>query len=52
MMFHKNFVSNGSLIWYNAYAESIKADFEKPAQAFFLVDKKRGKTIQAPISLD
>jgi hypothetical protein len=52
MMFHKNFVSNWSVVWYWAYALSIGADFEKPQQAFFLVDKKRGKTIQAPISLD
>lgn len=47
-----NFICNGSLIGYNAYALSIKAEFEKPRQAFFLIDKKRGKTIVAPILLD
>jgi hypothetical protein len=44
-----SFVSNGSMIGYNAYALSIKADFEKPRQALFLIDKKRGKTLTAPI---
>lgn len=43
------FVANGSMIGYNAYALSIKAEYEPPQQAFFLIDKKRGKTIQAPI---
>ncbi len=47
-----NFISNGSIIGHNAYAISIKADYEKPRQQFFLVDKKRGKTIVAPILLD
>lgn len=46
-----NFICNGSLIGYNAFALSIKADYEKPKQAFFLVDKKRGKSIVAPIWL-
>lgn len=46
-----NFVSNGSLIGFNQYAIKIKADFDKPSQTFFLVDKKRGKTILAPIIL-
>lgn len=44
-------VSNGSLIGYNAYAVSIKASFEHPQQTFFLFDKKRGRTITAPIIL-
>ena len=45
-----NFICNGSLIGYNAYALSIKAGFEKPKQTFFLLDKKRGKTVVCPIS--
>ena len=45
-------VCNGSLIGYNAYALSIKADYEVPKQAFFLLDKLRGKTITAPILLN
>jgi hypothetical protein len=48
----KDFVSNGSIIGYNAYAMSIKASFEKPQQSFFLVNAKRGKTVEAPIFVD
>jgi hypothetical protein len=44
-------VSNGSLIGYNAYAISIKAGFEPPQQTYFIFDKKRGRTITAPIIL-
>lgn len=44
-----NFICNGSMIGYNPFAISIKAPFEPPKQAFFLVDRKRGKTIVAPI---
>ena len=42
---------NGSLIGYNAYALSIKASFEPPTQTYFLLDKKRGRTMTAPIYL-
>lgn len=44
-----NFICNGSLIGYNAFALSIKADFEPPKQQLFLVDKKRGRTCTWPI---
>lgn len=44
-----NFICNGSLIGYNAFALSIKADYEEPRQACFLMDRKRGKTFVAPI---
>ncbi|MEK7637834.1 MAG: hypothetical protein AAB375_00165 [Patescibacteria group bacterium] len=47
-----NFISNGSLIGFNAFALSIKADFEPPKQSFFLWDRKRGQTIYAPILFD
>lgn len=47
-----NFIVNGSLIGYNAYALSIKASAEPPAQAFCLIDKNRGKTIVAPIFVE
>lgn len=47
-----NFICNGSLIGFNQYAIKIKADFDKPSQTFFLIDKKRGKTIVAPIILN
>ena len=38
-----NFLINGSLIGYNAYAMSIKADYEEPKQLFFLINK-HGRT--------
>lgn len=45
-----NFICNGSLIGYNAFAVFIKGGFEKPKQAFFLVDKKRNsKTVVCPV---
>lgn len=44
-----NFICNGSLIGYNAFALSIKADYEPPKQALFLIDKKRGRTCTWPI---
>lgn len=40
----ENVVSNGSLIGLNGYAVTIKARFEQPRQAFYLLDSKRGKT--------
>lgn len=47
-----NFICNGSLIGYNAYALSIKADFERPRQTLFLMDKKRGRTCTWPILVE
>jgi hypothetical protein len=47
-----NFVVNGSLIGYNAFAMSIKADYEQPKQALFLMDKKRGRTCLWPLFLE
>lgn len=44
------FVLNGSLIGFNAFGLAIKCDYEKPRQAFFLIDKKRGKTVHVPIT--
>lgn len=44
-----SFMANGSLIGYNAFALSIKASAENPAQQFFLIDKNRGKTLVAPL---
>lgn len=46
-----NFVVNGSLIGYDSFALSIGASFEKPRQAMFLVDRKRGRTFNCPILL-
>lgn len=44
-----NFICNGSLIGYNAFAQSIKADYEQPKQTLFLIDKRRGRTCTWPI---
>jgi hypothetical protein len=44
-------VTNGSVIWYSNYSESIKADYEEPKQLMFLINSKYGKTITAPIIL-
>ena len=47
-----NFVSNGSLIGYNDFAIRIKAVFERPQQAFFLVNRKwNSKTMVTPVFL-
>lgn len=46
------FICNGSLIGYNSFALSIKASFERPRQALFLMDKKRGRTCTWPILVD
>ena len=47
-----NFICNGSVIGWNEFANFIKADYEKPKQAFFLIDHKRKeKTVTCPIFL-
>lgn len=40
---------NGSLIGYSPFALRIAAEYEEPAQAFFLIDSKRGKCMATPI---
>lgn len=47
-----NFLANGSLIGYNAFALSIKASAEPPAQQLCLIDSVRGKTVVCPILFD
>ena len=49
-----DFLVNGSLIGYNTYAQAIKASFEEPRQAFFLIHARNGgqKCLTAPIWLD
>lgn len=47
-----NFICNGSLIGYNAYALSIKADFEKPRQKFFMYASSGEVIGEHPIFLD
>lgn len=45
------FVVNGSLIGFGAYAQAIGASPERAQQAFLLVDSKRGRTVGAPIQV-
>jgi hypothetical protein len=49
-----DFIVNGSLIGYNTFAQAIKASFEEPRQAFWLVHARKGgqKSVTAPIWLD
>lgn len=48
-----NFICNGSNIGYNPFAIVIKADYERPKQTFFLIDRKRkSKTVTTPILFD
>lgn len=46
----KNFTCNGSLIGFNAFAKRF--GYEPPRQAFFLIDSRFGRTVQAPIILE
>lgn len=45
------FIGNGSLIGYNAYGQMIKAEYEPPAQQFFLISSRNGGevTVVCPI---
>jgi hypothetical protein len=44
-----NFISNGSLIGYNAYAQNNGFGYEVPQQEMFLWDKHHGRSIMSPI---
>lgn len=46
-----NFVSNGSLVGFNAYAVKIKADYERPKQFFGILDEERGLEVTRKITL-
>lgn len=48
-----NFICNGSMIGYNAFAVSVKARYEKPEQQLFLINREYGeKTMVSPIFLE
>jgi len=47
-----NFICNGSLIGHSAFGISIKADYERPQQAFTVFDNKHGRTFTCPILVD
>jgi hypothetical protein len=44
-----NFITNGSLIGFNAYAINIKAAFEPPAQVYFGIHSKHGRILNRKI---
>jgi len=48
----EHLVVNGSLIGHNPFAVAIRAPFEHPRQAFFLMDSRRGKCCNTPIWVD
>jgi hypothetical protein len=45
----RDLVINGSLVGYSPYALRIGARYEEPAQAAFMIDSVRGKSVSAPI---
>jgi hypothetical protein len=45
------FLCNGSLVGYDTFALSIKADYEPPKQYFFLYHEELGRTTMSPIYL-
>lgn len=47
----RRWLINGSLIGYSPFAAGIGGEPQPPIQAFFLMDKKRGVTVQIPILL-
>jgi hypothetical protein len=47
----RRWLINGSLVGYSPYAITFGGEFQPPIQAFFLMDKKRGVTVQIPILL-
>ena len=46
-----NFITNGSLIGYNAFAIQIKADYEPPRQKFFMYSSTGEVAGEFPIFL-
>lgn len=54
LLFMEDLIVNGSLIGWNTFAQWIKADYEPPRQAFFVMHSHGGgtKTLMSPIWLD
>lgn len=48
----RDFVVNGSLVGYSEFALSVKAQWEPPQQAFFLMDSRRGRCCASPLWVD
>lgn len=47
-----SWVSCGCLCGFDAYAQSIKAEFQEPTQTIIFVDKTRGKVLSCPIFVE
>lgn len=47
-----SWVSCGSLIGYDAYALSVKADYQVPSQTLLIIDREYGKVAALPIFVD
>lgn len=45
----RRWLINGSLVGYTPFTVGICGEYQPPIQAFFLLDKKRGVTVQIPI---
>ena len=52
LTFGDRFIINGSMIGFGVYSDVISAAFERPQQAFFIIDSKHGLTVRAPILLE
>jgi hypothetical protein len=52
LFYGPKFVANGSMIGFNSYAITIGAEYERPAQATFLIDSEYGMTGREPIFLE
>lgn len=51
-IYNWNWLAVGCLCGYNAYAESIKADYQPPTQAFMTVDKEYGPVLALPVFVE
>jgi hypothetical protein len=49
---YNRYVSNGSLIGWNAFANFLKCEFQPPSQSLVLIDRDRGVTKAVPIFCD
>jgi len=47
----RQWLINGSLVGYSPFGIAMRGEFQPPIQAFCLIDKKRGPTVQIPILL-
>lgn len=51
-IWNPEFVMSGSLVGYDAYANSIATSVDPPSQAFVVIDRERGVVVAKPIFCD